>query len=79
MIQLMPNTDSHGNNSGGNYARLFGVGFTFIVVLGVLSAGGYFVDKLLGTLPLFLLVGLGLGFAGTLYYVYLELKKLGEG
>jgi F0F1-type ATP synthase assembly protein I len=49
------------------------------VVLGVLAAGGYFVDKLLGTLPLFLLVGLGLGFAGTLYYVYLELKKLGDG
>ena len=79
MIQVMPDTDSQGNNSGGNYARLFGVGFTFIVVLGVLSAGGYFVDKLLGTLPLFLLVGLGLGFVGTLYYVYLEMKKLGGG
>jgi ATP synthase protein I len=76
---VMPGTDSHRDNSGSNYARLFGVGFTFIVVLGVLATGGYFVDKLLGTLPLFLLVGLGLGFAGTLYYVYLVLKKLGDG
>ena len=75
----MPGTDSHRDNAGSNYARLFGVGFTFIVVLGVLATGGYFVDKLLGTLPLFLLVGLGLGFAGTLYYVHLVLKKLGDG
>ncbi len=34
---------------------------------------------MLGTLPLFLLLGLGLGFAGSLYYVFLALKKLGSG
>ena len=79
MIRLMPNTDSHRNDGGGNYARLFGVGFTFILTLSALTAIGYFVDRLLGTLPLFLIVGLGLGFVGALYYVYRALKTLGSG
>ena len=74
----MPSTDSHGNNAGGNYARFIGLGFAFILLLGVLATGGFFVDRLLGTLPLFLLLGLGAGFAGGLYYVYLALKKLGD-
>jgi ATP synthase protein I len=75
----MPNTDSQGNDAGGGYARFFGLGFAFLALLVVLSAVGFFVDRLLGTLPLFLLVGLGLGFAGGLYYVYLALKTLGNG
>jgi ATP synthase protein I len=76
---LMPSTDSHGNNAGNNHARYIGLGFAFILILGVLAGGGFFVDGALGTLPLFLLVGLGVGFAGGLYYVYLQLKKLGDG
>jgi ATP synthase protein I len=79
MIRVMPGTDSHGNDAGGNYARLFGVGFAFLLVLGILTAIGYFVDRLLGTLPLFLIAGLVLGFAGGLYYVYRALKTLGDG
>jgi ATP synthase protein I len=79
MIQVMPKSDSHGNDTGSNYARLFGVGFAFILTVGILTAIGFFVDRLLGTLPLFLIVGLGIGFAGGLYYVYLALKKLGDG
>jgi F0F1-type ATP synthase assembly protein I len=79
MIQVMPKSDSHENDTGSNYARLFGVGFAFILTVGILTAIGFFVDRLLGTLPLFLIIGLGLGFAGGLYYVYLALKKLGDG
>jgi F0F1-type ATP synthase assembly protein I len=75
----MPGTDSHGNNAGGNYARFFVVGFTFILILGVLTAVGFFVDKLLGTLPLFLLVGLVIGFVGGLYYLYRAVDELGRG
>lgn len=75
----MPGTDSHENSAGGGYARFFGLGFAFLALLVVLAAAGFFVDKLLGTLPLFLLVGLGAGFAGGLYYVYLALKRLGNG
>jgi ATP synthase protein I len=75
---VMPGTDSHGDNAGGSYARFIGLGFAFILLLGVFTTGGFFVDRLLGTLPLFLLLGLGIGFAGGLYYVYLALKKLGD-
>jgi ATP synthase protein I len=75
----MPKTDSHGNDGAGSYARLFGVGFAFILTLGALTAIGFFVDRLLGTLPLFLIAGIGLGFAGGLYYVYRALKTLGDG
>ena len=74
----MRGTDSHGDNAGGSYARFIGLGFAFILLLGVFTTGGFFVDRLLGTLPLFLLLGLGIGFAGGLYYVYLALKKLGD-
>lgn len=79
MIRVMTGADSYGNNVMVNYTRFLYLGFTFILTLGVLTTVGYFVDRLLGTLPLFLLVGLGIGFAGSLYYVYLELKKLGGG
>jgi len=79
MIQGMPKTDSHGNDAGSNYARLFGVGFAFILTVGILTVIGFFVDRLLGTLPLFLIIGLGVGFAGGLYYVYRALKTLGNG
>jgi ATP synthase protein I len=75
----MPGSDSHEDNAGGNYARLLGVGFAFILIISVLAAVGFFVDRMLGTLPLFLLVGIGLGFAGGLYYLYLALKRLGAG
>ncbi len=76
---MMPGADSHGNNAGGSYARLFGVGFALISIIGALTAVGFFVDRLFGTLSLFLIVGLVLGFAGGLYYVYLALKRLGDG
>ena len=56
-----------------------GIGGVFILSLGVLSVAGYFVDRLLGTLPLFVFLGLGIGFVGGLYYLYLELKKFGVG
>jgi ATP synthase protein I len=62
-----------------NYARYLGVGFTFVLIVVAPAAGGFFVDEVLGTMPLFPLVGLGLGFTGALYYVYLEMKKLGGG
>ena len=75
----MPDTDSHGNQAGGSYARFIGLGFAFILVVCILAAVGFFVDGLFGTLPLFLFVGLGVGFGGGLYYVYLTLKKLGDG
>jgi ATP synthase protein I len=75
----MPNTDFYGNNVRNDYARFIILGFTFILILGILTTVGFFLDRLLGTLPLFLLVGLGVGFAGGLYYIYLALQKLDDG
>lgn len=42
------------------------------VVLGL--AAGYGLDRLLGTMPLFIVVGVFAGFAAGLYAVYLETK-----
>ena len=50
-----------------------------MAVTAALCAAGYFADRALGTLPLFLLLGLGIGFAGGLYYVYVALKRMGSG
>lgn len=77
IVRAMRGTDSKGNNAVGSYVRYLYLGFTFVLFLSILVAGGFFVDKLLGTLPLFLLAGLAIGFAGGLYYVYLEIEKLG--
>jgi ATP synthase protein I len=76
---MMPNTDPQGNDAGGGHARFIGLGFAFVALLVVLAVAGLLVDRFLGTLPLFLLLGLGLGFAGALYRVYLALKNLGDG
>ena len=79
MIRVMADSDPRRGDTGTGYARFFGLGFAFIAIVGGLAVAGFFVDRMLGTLPLFLLIGLGAGFAGALYQVYLALKKLGDG
>jgi ATP synthase protein I len=79
MIRVMPNTDSQRNDTAGGYARFLTTGFTLLAIIGGLTVMGFFADKLLGTLPLFLLVGLVLGFVASLVYVYRALKSLGGG
>ena len=75
----MPNTDTYGNSVRNDYARFIVLGFTFVLILAFLTGVGYFIDSLLGTLPLFLLVGVGIGFAGGLYYMYVALQNLDGG
>jgi ATP synthase protein I len=79
MIVVMPDTNSQRNDAGGGYARFLTLGFTLIAIIGGLTALGFFVDRLLGTLPLFLLIGLVMGFVASLIYVYRALKSLGGG
>ena len=79
MINAMPDTDSHEDNAGGGYARFLGLGFTLLAIIGALTASGFFVDRLLGTLPLFLLAGLVVGFVASLFYVHRALKRLEDG
>jgi ATP synthase protein I len=76
---VMPDTRSQRNHANGEYARYIGVGFTFVLAVVVPAAAGFFLDKVLGTLPVLLLIGLGLGFAGGMYYVYREMRRLGGG
>ena len=75
----MPDTDSQRKNASGEYARYVGLGFTFVFIIAVCTAGGYLLDGLLGTLPLLLLLGLVVGFAGALTYLFVTLSKLGNG
>lgn len=63
----------------GNYTRFAGLGFTFVFLIGLFTAGGYALDRLSGASPLFLLLGLVVGFAAALYYLYIKLKELGNG
>ena len=79
MILAMADTDPRRGDTGPGYARFFGLGFAFMVTLGALTVAGYFLDRLLGTLPLFLLMGLAVGFAGGLYYVHRALRNLEGG
>ncbi len=76
---MMPNTDSHRDNARGNYARFVGLGFTLILIFGLPTVVGFFLDRLAGTLPLFLLIGLAVGFVGGMFYVYRALRNVGGG
>jgi F0F1-type ATP synthase assembly protein I len=72
----MPDTRPQRSDASGNYARFVGLGFTLILIFGLPTVVGFFVDRLAGTLPLFLLIGLAAGFVGGMYYVYRALQNL---
>ena len=73
----MPDTRSQRNDASGNYARFAGLGITLLLIFSLPTVVGYFLDRLAGTLPLFLLIGLSLGFVAGMFYVYRALQKLG--
>jgi len=64
----MPNPRGTPGDSEKNaeYFRYAGLGLQFGFTVALLSLGGYALDRWAGTSPLFLLVGVGLGFAGGL-------------
>jgi ATP synthase protein I len=76
---MMPDNRSQRNDARGNYARFVGLGFTLILIFGLPTVVGFFLDRLAGTLPLFLLIGLAGGFVGGMFYVYRVLQKLDGG
>jgi ATP synthase protein I len=78
MILSMPDTKSQRNDAGGGYARFFSLGFALLAIIGGPTVAGFFVDRWLGTLPLFMLVGLVLGFVASLFYVYRVIKNLDD-
>lgn len=64
--------------TGSDYGRYIIVGTVFLGILGVFGVIGLLVDNLLRTLPLFLLLGVMIGFAGALYYLYRAIDQLGR-
>ena len=74
----MPDTRPQRNQASGEYARFVGLGFTFMFIIAVFTAGGYLLDWLLGTLPLLLLVGLLIGFGAALTYLFVSLSRVGR-
>lgn len=53
-----------------------GLGCSIVVSLVVFIVGGIFLDRYLGTAPIFLLVGVGIGLIAAGYQLY-ELTQLG--
>jgi ATP synthase protein I len=76
---VMPDTRPQRNQASGNYARFVGLGFTFMFIIAVFTAGGYLLDRLFGTLPILLLVGLLVGFGAALCYLFVTLSRVGRG
>jgi ATP synthase protein I len=74
----MVETNTGSGITGSDYGRYIIVGTVFLVILVVFAVIGLLVDNLLGTLPLFLLLGLVIGFAGALYYLYRAIDELGR-
>jgi F0F1-type ATP synthase assembly protein I len=52
------------------YARYSGIAFEIAATMGLPVAGGYFADEYLGTHPWLLLLGILLGLAGIIIYLY---------
>jgi ATP synthase protein I len=77
MMRVMPDTRSQRDDASGNYARFVGLGITLMLIFGLPTVVGFVLDRFVGTLPLFLLLGLAAGFVGGMYYVYRALQKLG--
>lgn len=75
----MVRSDPHNTDRGSNMRRFSGLGFTFMLLIALFTVGGYALGRLVGGMPVFVLLGLFVGFAAALGYLYLKLKELGGG
>ena len=49
-----------------------------MIIIGAIAAGGYLLDRLFGTLPWLLLLGLLVGFGAALTYLFVSLSRVGR-
>jgi F0F1-type ATP synthase assembly protein I len=63
---------------GPDLATLLGLGVALAAYLVVGLGLGWLADSLLGTIPIFIMVGLALGVVGAGFHVYVQLKKFFE-
>ena len=65
-----------------NAAQFLGYGLTWALSTGMFLVGGWFVDRWLGTMPLFLIagafIGAGAGFYSLYYHVVIEPRRKKE-
>ncbi|MGZ4198572.1 MAG: AtpZ/AtpI family protein [Thermoleophilia bacterium] len=66
--------DGHNGHQRRAAASWEGIAFTLLAGIVLGFAVGYGLDRLFGTLPLFLLLGVFAGFAVGLYAVFMETK-----
>jgi ATP synthase protein I len=59
--------------------RLLGVGWYIATAIGLGLAGGIWLDSVVGTSPLFILLGLGVGLAAALLGVFRMLAAVSGG
>jgi F0F1-type ATP synthase assembly protein I len=64
------------SNPANQWMALLNLGWLIVMNLAVFVIGGIFLDKRLGTAPIFILVGTGLAFAGCGLTVYKTVQKL---
>lgn len=57
-----------------DHLLIAGLGIQFAVIMCIGSFGGYYLDKKLGTLPVFILAGSALAFALALYIMVRSAK-----
>lgn len=62
-------------NGGPELSTLLGLGVSIAAFLVAGLGLGWWLDSLLDTLPVFIMVGLALGIAGAGAYVYVQFKK----
>lgn len=62
-------------NGGPELSTLLGLGVSIAAFLVAGLGLGWWIDSLLDTLPVFIMVGLALGIAGAGAYVYVQFKK----
>lgn len=64
-----PRGDQGAKEPHSDFARYAGLGVQFTATVGLLALAGYWLDRKLGTLPLFLLAGVLVGFLGAMYSI----------
>jgi len=59
-------------------AELSSIGMTLVLATVIGLAGGYFLDRWLGTSPWLILIGLGLGIAAGFVNLFRSVKRAGQ-
>lgn len=68
-----------GGNPANQWLSLLNLGWVFLATMGITVFGGMRLDERYGTAPLFILIGVFLGFGASGWYFYETVRKLGNG